>query len=843
MISGRGGGKGKIRPPRRITRTAPVPEGGKDYFESSWDTLKDAMTDIHKKNASNWQYEQLYRVGYKIVIMKKGPQLYDRVKEFEDAWLKENVLKKLLEFITPDLVTTLESTATSVNERRQLGQELLRLLRDTWIDHETSMNMVADILMYMDKSCSEVANHPSIFTTTIGLYRDDILRTEVNGMLIMDLLISVLIDQIEMERTGDIIDRVLIRNCIAILDGLYETDQERRDDRLYLTRFEPELLRATKEFYDTEAQRLLAQGDLPAWIHHTPARLEEESQRCRTAIHSESHDKLVQIVVDELVNKHLGEFLALDTGLRWLVDNAKMKELSTLYSLVCRNETSKDQVVRVLQGHVVDLGKEIQKVLQATDFSTPAAAAQGDEDKGEDAGGVNDGGSRAKPAQLTAAAQQTAAAIKWVDDVLALKDKFDKIWSECFQGDLAIQTAITKSFSSFINSFDRSSEFVSLFIDDSLRRGIRDKTEAEIDVILEKAIALIRYLLDMDMFERYYQRHLARRLLHSKSESHEVEKQLILRMKQEFGNQFAFKFEGMLRDLDTSAEFTTNYRDQMRSMEDDASKVDISISILTTNNWPSEVMGRSSQIGNGDVVPCTYPEEIRRLQDSVKQHYLQNRIGRKLTWVGTLGSADIRCTFPPIPGKSGVLSRERRYEINVPTYGMITLLLFNDLDEDESLSFEEIQAKTNIPAPDLTRTLMALAVAPKCRVLAKDPLTKAVKPGDRFKFNSAFTSKTIKIKAPTITSVSKVEGDEERKVTAAKTDQTRSHLIDAAIVRIMKQRKQLVHTQLITEVLNQLVGRFKPELPMIKRRIEDLIARDYLERVEDAPVPTYRYLA
>ncbi|CAI4216324.1 unnamed protein product [Parascedosporium putredinis] len=761
------------------------------------------MTDIHQKNASNWQYEQLYRVGYKIVIMKKGPELYSR---------------KMLDFITPDLVTTLADTTTSVNERRQLGQAFLKLLRDTWIDHETSMNMVADILMYMDKSCSEVANYPPVFTTTIGMYRDGILKTEVNGMSIMDLLVSVLIDQIEMERTGDIIDRVLIRNCIAILDGLYETDQELRHERF-----------ATPSI----------PGDFTAWVHHTPARLQEESQRCRTAIHSESHDKLVQLVVDELVSKHLEEFLALDTGLRWLVNNDKMEELSILYTLAGPEDTNKEKVVRVLQSHIVELGREIQRVLQATDFSAPAAPAQGEDDKGDEAGGA----SRSKPAQLTASAQQTAAAIKWVDDVLSLKDKFDKIWSECFQGDLSIQTAITKSFSSFINSFDRSSEYVSLFVDDSLRRGIRDKTEAEVDTILEKAIALIRYLLDMDMFERYYQRHLARRLLHSKSESHEVEKQLILRMKQEFGNQFAFKFEGMLRDLDTSAEFTANYRDQMRTMEEDASKIDISVSILTTNNWPSEVMGRSTQIGSGDVVPCTYPEDIRKLQDSVKQHYLQNRIGRKLTWVGTLGSADIRCTFPPIPGKSGVLARERRYEINVATYGMIVLMLFNDLDDGESLLFEEIQAKTNIPVADLARTLTSLSVVPKCRVLVKDPANKTVKPGDRFKFNNTFASKTIKIKAPTITSVSKVEGEEERKTTTAKADQTRSHLIDAAVVRIMKQRKQLMHTQLITEVLDQLVGRFKPELPMIKRRIEDLIARDYLERVEEASAPTYRYLA
>jgi len=745
------------------------------------------MTDIHNMNASNWQYEQLYRVGYKVVILKKGPELYERIKDFERKWLRENVMAKLLDFITPEFVATLESATTSANERRQLGQKLLRSLRDTWVDHETSMNMIADILMYMDKSCTEVAKHPSIFTTTIGLYRDDVLKAEINGVPLIDLLVTVLIDQIEMERAGDIVDRGLIRNCIGLLDGLYETDQEARHERLYLTRFEPEFLRVTRDFYANEAQRLLGQGDCTAWIRHTPDRLDEESDRCGTTILAESRGRLVSLVEEEMVHKHLDEFLALDTGLKWLVDSGKLEELSTLYSLVSLDPTAKGKVTRVLESHVIELGREIQRVLQATDFfSTPAASAPEEADKNDEAAGKNEAGGRTKPSQLTAAAQQTAAAIKWVDDVLSLKDKFDRIWSECFKKDLSIQTAITKSFSSFINSFDRSSEFVSLFIDDSLRRGIRDKTEAEIDVILEKAIALMCYLNDMDMFERYYQRHLARRLLHSKSGSHEVEKQLILRMKQEFGNQFAFKFEGMLRDLDTSAEFTANYREQMRLVTGDAGAIDVSISILTTNNWPAEVMGRSSQIGYGDVAPCTYPEEIRKLHDSIKQHYLQNRVGRKLTWVGTLGSADIRCTFPPVPGKSGVLARERRYEVSAPTYGMVVLLLFNEMDDDESLSFEEIQAKTNIPAPDLTRTLMALAVAPKCRVLAKDPQNKVVKPGDRFRFNNAFASKTIKIKAPTITSVSKVEGDEERKVTAAKADQTRSHLIDAAIVRIMK---------------------------------------------------------
>jgi cullin 3 len=71
-------------------------------------------------------------------------------------------------------------------------------------------------------------------------------------------------------------------------------------------------------------------------------------------------------------------------------------------------------------------------------------------------------------------------------------------------------------------------------------------------------------------------------------------------------------------------------------------------------------------------------------------------------------------------------------------------------------------------------------------VLAKEPLSKSVKQTDKFSFNAQFISKTIKIKAPVISSTSKVEGDDERKETERKNDQTRAHVVDAAIVRIMK---------------------------------------------------------
>ena len=134
--------------------------------------------------------------------------------------------------------------------------------------------------------------------------------------------------------------------------------------------------------------------------------------------------------------------------------------------------------------------------------------------------------------------------------------------------DLILQTALTKSFSDFINIFPRCSEYVSLFIDDNLKRGIKGKTEAEIDEILDKATILLRYIQDKDMFERYYKKHLASRLLYGKSESADVEKQMISRMKLEIGNAFTTKLEGMFKDMNMSEDFTSGYRTHIANLGD-----------------------------------------------------------------------------------------------------------------------------------------------------------------------------------------------------------------------------------------------------------------------------------
>lgn len=54
----------------------------------------------------------------------------------------------------------------------------------------------------------------------------------------------------------------------------------------------------------------------------------------------------------------------------------------------------------------------------------------------------------------------------------------------------------------------------------------------------------------------------------------------------------------------------------------------------------------------------------------------------------------------------------------------------------------------------------------------------------------------------------------------------------SAIVRIMKSRKKMKHVQLVQEVIQQVKARFPPKVPDIKKNIEALMEKDYIERLD-----------
>ncbi|KAK8758915.1 hypothetical protein V5799_003454 [Amblyomma americanum] len=122
-------------------------------------------------------------------------------------------------------------------------------------------------------------------------------------------------------------------------------------------------------------------------------------------------------------------------------------------------------------------------------------------------------------------------ALSFVQNLLDLKDRFDHFLHHSFNGERQFKQMIASDFEYFLNLNRKSPEYLSLFVDDKLKKGLKGMTEQEIEQVLDKTMVLFRYLQEKDLFERYYKQHLAKRLLLNKSVSDDSEKNMISKLK------------------------------------------------------------------------------------------------------------------------------------------------------------------------------------------------------------------------------------------------------------------------------------------------------------------------
>ncbi|CAN1357293.1 CUL3A [Linum perenne] len=407
--------------------------------------------------------------------------------------------------------------------------------------------------------------------------------------------------------------------------------------------------------------------------------------------------------------------------------------------------------------------------------------------------------------QLVTDPERLKDPVEFVQRLLDEKDKYDAIINQAFSNDKTFLNALTNSFEYFINLNARSPEYISLFVDDKLRKGLKGVSEEDVELILDKVMMLFRYLQEKDVFEKYYKQHLAKRLLSGKTVSDDAERSLIVKLKTECGYQFTSKLEGMFTDMKTSQDTMHGFYASHPELGDGPTLV---VQVLTTGSWPTQPS-----------VTCNLPSEMSALCEKFRSYYLGTHTGRRLSWQTNMGNADIKATF----GKG------QKHELNVSTYQMCVLMLFNNA---ERLTYKEIEQATEIPAPDLKRCLQSMACVKGKNVLRKEPMSKDIGEEDAFFVNDKFSSKFYKVK----------ESEPEKQETRQRVEEDRKPQIEAAIVRIMKSRRVLDHNNLISEVTKQLQQRFLPNPTEIKKRIESLIERDFLER-DNVDRKLYRYLA
>jgi cullin-4 len=241
-------------------------------------------------------------------------------------------------------------------------------------------------------------------------------------------------------------------------------------------------------------------------------------------------------------------------------------------------------------------------------------------------------------------------------------------------------------------------------------------------------------------------------------------------------------------------------------------KLDLYVNVLTTTHWP-----------NQPPQDLILPQELQDPKDVFTKFYSeQHRDNRRIQFQYTFSTCVLKASFA-----------KGAKELSVSLHQALVLLLFN---RSSKLSFVEIRDGTRIDDKDLRLIMQSLACS-KTRVLTKIPASKDVADEDEFVVNDDFTFSLFRVK---INQIQARESPEEQKATEEKVMEDRQYQIDAAIVRIMKARKKLTHQELVTEAFSQL--RFQMRASDLKKRIESLIEREYLERdAENAQ--TYHYLA
>lgn len=602
------------------------------------------------------------------------------------------------------------------------GERFLRALTSLWDDHGSCMSKLRDVLKYVDRVYVPNQKHAPIWDLGLDLFRDTIVRSARQPCHVQ--LMVTLLRHVYCEREGTVVERRTLKEITDMLLALSHAP----DVSVYVHDWEPLFLRASSEYYVAESQRLLAMQQATHYLEQAERRLAEEEARVLACFSPSTWPALQALVEQHLLTDHLDEVLAMPSGgLVALLDADARPDLERLYRLFQRVEPGLPALHRALREYVAARGRRIHEATTAP---------------------------REGPAS-----PPLEVALTWVAQVLALQAQLDGVLYTSLAGDKSCEAAINEAMESLVNMQARAPEFLSLFIDEHLKKGSR--AEADMDRVLTQTITLFRFVHEKDVFERYYKLHLTRRLLHGRSASDEAERGMIARLKVEGGHSYVQKLQGMLNDMKLSEEVLQAF-EREQALAPAPRPLPMHVRVLTATYWPITPPAQ----------PPVLPPVLTEACNAFEQFYAARHRGRVLTWQPSLGTADVRVQF-----------RARAHDLSVSTYALIVLLLFEHTD---TLAYPAIRAATQMSDVDLQRTLQSLACA-KYKILRKEPKGRDVHESDVFTFDADFTCPLARIKIAQV--AAKVETPGERQATTAKVEEERKNQVE---VRVYDSRRRVL---------------------------------------------------
>uniref|UniRef100_A0A8C5QBK2 Cullin family profile domain-containing protein n=1 Tax=Leptobrachium leishanense TaxID=445787 RepID=A0A8C5QBK2_9ANUR len=403
---------------------------------------------------------------------------------------------------------------------------------------------------------------------------------------------------IDKERSGEAVDRSLLRSLLGMLSDL----------QVYKESFEDRFLEETNCLYAGEGQRLLQEREIPEYLHHVNRRLEEETDRVITYLDHGTHKPLIACVEKQLLGEHLPAIL--QKGLKSMLDENRVSDVTLMFQLFSRLKGGQSILLQHWGEYIKNFGSSI--------------VVNPEKDK------------------------------DMVQELLDFKDKVDHI----------------------IDVSNKPAELIAKYVDSKLRSGNKEATDEELERCLDKIMIIFSFIHGKDVFEAFYKKDLAKRLLVGKSASVDSEKSKLSKLKHECGAAFTSKLEGMFKDMELSKDVMIQFKQYIDA------------------TWCPDPPG--SAAGAMDVTP-TYtpmdvhlPSEMIKLQEIFKTFYLGKHSGRRLQWQSTLGHAVLKADF-----------KDEKKELQVSLFQTLVLLMFNEGDE---FSLEDIKMAIAIEGKQVNTT-------------------------------------------------------------------------------------------------------------------------------------------
>ncbi|KAG7124885.1 Cullin-1 like protein [Verticillium longisporum] len=682
--------------------------------------------------------------------------------------LGEELYKKLTDYLVAHLQGLLAESKTHTNEA------LLAFYIREWTRYTNAAKYIHHLFRYLNRHWVKremdegKKNTYDVYTLHLVQWREELFKK------ISDKVMDAVLKLVEKQRNGETIEFSQIKQVVDsyVSLGLDETDPTRSTLEIYRFHFEKPFLEATAKYYQIESKHFVAENTIVEYMKKAEERLDEEEERVRMYLHADILASLRKTCETALITDHAS---VLRDEFQVLLENDREQDMARMYGLLLRIPEGLDALRQKFETHVRKAGLgAIQKVAsENTEKLEPKV---------------------------------------YVDALLEVHTQYSGLVSRAFREEAEFTRSLDNACKEFVNrneicksGSNKSPELLAKYTDVLLRKSGTGIEETELENTLTQIMIVFKYIEDKDVFQKFYSRMLARRLVHSNSSSDDAETSMISKLKEACGFEYTNKLQRMFQDMQISKDLNNSYREHCNGLENAKNVLDSQYSILGTGFWPL-------QAPNTNFTP---PAEINEETERFSRFYKNKHEGRKLTWLWQLCKGELKAGY--------CKASKTPYTFQVSIYQMAVLLLFNEKD---SHSYDDIAGATLLSNEVLDQ---ALAILLKAKVLLISPEGKP-ESGKELRLNYDFKSKKIRVNL-------NLGGAKEAKQEEVETNKTieedRKLLIQSAIVRIMKARKKMKHMQLVSETINQIKTRFVPKVPDIKKCIEILLDKEYLERLEE----------